>query len=437
MKFTPLFKISLVDKNLLFVLRGAGTSFVAKITGSVFGMLCGIIMARNYGADITGQVSLTLSATSMASLLGLLGVNVAILKFVQKEKSAAYSILKKTIVSTTIYSAVCSLLGIVFYLISQELDYNFRSNKDIVLLVIATVWLFSILNLVVAFLRSIGDIKAYSYTLALPSIIKFLLLSIGLIYIDSYQYPLYLVFIVPAIMLIAISIYIYKKYSIYNEVSALTKRTLFRVGSAMSLSEAMYLLIANIDIIMIGAMLGSFEAGIYSMSMGFIMMLSFVISALQAFAAPKFSELYHLNRIEELGVLAQKLSKIAFSVMLLPVLILLFFSENILVILYGETFGKGRFVLMIMSVVFLYKASAGLTGMYLNMTGRQTPQLIIACISCFINFLLNYFLIPLYGIDGAAISTGSAIIFMATLSAYYIKKKDNLSIFYIPIKRVK
>ncbi|MEL0615872.1 oligosaccharide flippase family protein [Cobetia marina] len=416
-----------IDIDLTLILKGAGFSFVAKLLTSILGLITGVVIARGYGPEITGLTALTISAISMLSLLGMLGSNVVLLKIIPAEKAAAYSIFRKAIINTIVQSMIFSF---VLYLLRNQLVGYYP--KDIVYSLIAGLIFFSVYSMTSCFFRATGDINAYTANQLIPSIIRFFSIVIAAYHIDSHYFPAYLSVSIPVLGAVVSCLYISIKYKGFNLKSHFGNIYMLKIGVVMFLSEAMYVIVSNIDLLMIGGVLGKDDAGIYSISTSFVMILLFLTTALQSFAAPKFAELYAENNIDRLNKLVKKISKISFSVTLVPAFILIIFSESILSFLYGEEFIRGSNVMILLAIAILIKSSCGLTDMFLNMTGGHQAQLFIALFSCAINVIGNYILIPYCGIIGAAIATSFSIFLWSIISVIYIYIKHGFIMMYLP-----
>jgi O-antigen/teichoic acid export membrane protein len=80
---------------------------------------------------------------------------------------------------------------------------------------------------------------------------------------------------------------------------------------------------------------------------------------------------------------------------------------------------------------------SGSVGFILNMTGKQNILQLTALISVVLNVTLNFMLIPMYGIGGAAISTAIAGILWNLLCVFYIFNKMGFTTMYIPFYEAK
>ena len=99
---------------------------------------------------------------------------------------------------------------------------------------------------------------------------------------------------------------------------------------------------------------------------------------------------------------------------------------------FGDEFASGFEVLCILSFARLVSALTGPAGTLLQMTGRQVIFMKVLFMGAIINIVANYFLIDIYGIIGAAISTGCSIVFWNLLMVYYVNKEFGFLTIYIP-----
>ena len=79
-----------------------------------------------------------------------------------------------------------------------------------------------------------------------------------------------------------------------------------------------------------------------------------------------------------------------------------------------------------------YSSICGSVGSILQMTGNQHLFQNILLVAAIVNVVLNYFLIPIYGIRGAAIASFICVVFWNTIMVLVVKKKFGFYSVYIP-----
>lgn len=170
----------------------------------------------------------------------------------------------------------------------------------------------------------------------------------------------------------------------------------------------------QIDIVMVGIYRPEEEVGLYKAVSQLAILVLFAFQAFNQVLQPFFARLYASGDNRKINSLLNKalLAILAFS---LPIIaIYAFFGKFILATFFGDYFESGSLVLVILSIGLVFKSFYGISATSLNMTGSESLVFIIGAVSVVMNIFLNFLLIPLYGIEGAASS--SAITFF-TLGA--------------------
>ena len=93
--------------------------------------------------------------------------------------------------------------------------------------------------------------------------------------------------------------------------------------------------------------------------------------------------------------------------------------------LFGSQYLEGALVLMILSFGYLIHAILFLGGSFLAALKHSRLQMTIVTLTGLLNIILNYHLIPIYGIMGSAIATSISFILWKTsevICAYIITK---------------
>jgi O-antigen/teichoic acid export membrane protein len=185
---------------------------------------------------------------------------------------------------------------------------------------------------------------------------------------------------------------------------AYAQRQWLKVSLPLLLIDGMQILLKRTDIIMIGAILGSDDAGIYSAASRISNFVVFALLAINAILAPMISELYHTGRGRELQRIII-LASWAIFVFTLVVSTILAVSGKFMLSLFGSDFTIAFVPLLILLTGQVVNALAGSVGLIMTMTSHQNQAGAIIAVSTAANITLNALLIPLFGLAGAAIST--------------------------------
>ncbi|TVM04151.1 MAG: flippase [Candidatus Brocadia sp. WS118] len=179
---------------------------------------------------------------------------------------------------------------------------------------------------------------------------------------------------------------------------------------------------AKTDIIMLGAIKGPQEAGIYSVANRGAELISFILIAINTALAPTVVNLFAAGEIKKLQKIITKSTRIIL-IFSLPIGLILIVFGHWFLLLFGESFTQGRTTLSILSAGQLVNATMGSVGLLLVMTGHERSVAIGVGISAALNVILNALLIPQWGTAGAAIATASSMIAWNILLAIWVYKK--------------
>ena len=181
------------------------------------------------------------------------------------------------------------------------------------------------------------------------------------------------------------------------------------------------------DILMLGFFKASEDVGLYRVAQRGAEIITFSLSAVNLAIAPTIAQLYAKGEIERLQKIISK-SMMVITIYSLPVgLILILGGKFILSFVFGDEFSDARYALAILSVSQIVNACVGPVILILNMTGHEKITLKGVAYTYILNILLNFLLIPLYGIVGAAIATGSCLAVLNIFFAIKVYKKLHIN----------
>jgi O-antigen/teichoic acid export membrane protein len=166
----------------------------------------------------------------------------------------------------------------------------------------------------------------------------------------------------------------------------------------------MQLVLSQTDVIMLGAMLDPQSAGIYAATARIAGFVTFGLMAINAIAAPMIAEYHSLSNRNELQRLLTLAARGAF-IFMVGVGAVLVIAGKFVLALFGNEFTHAYTALLILLAGETINAIAGSVGFLMTMTGHHVHAAIIFAGSAILNVLLNALLIPLFGVEGAAIAT--------------------------------
>jgi len=259
------------------------------------------------------------------------------------------------------------------------------------------------------------------------AIIFFLLLT-KFYNFDQFSAPVYAFTFAVVLVMIVSLLSIFKKFRGIQSKRIFTNKEIIRTSFPMMLSSSVLLLMAWSDTIMIGIFKAEVDVGIYNVALKLAMTTGIVLGAVNSIVAPKISETFNNDRMDEFRKLIKQSTRIIFF-STLPILIILFLFPEFLLSFFGTEFTIAKTTLLILLVGQVANAMSGSVGYILQMTGKEKVFQNILLLSLVCNVILNLLLIPSYGIEGAAIASAFSLLIWNLSSVYYIYKEYNVLTF--------
>ncbi|NET10334.1 MAG: flippase [Symploca sp. SIO2B6] len=185
-------------------------------------------------------------------------------------------------------------------------------------------------------------------------------------------------------------------------------------------------ILRQIDVIMVGSLIGAATAGIYNAAANTALWVSFILQTVNLVVAPAFTTLYTQKNIPGL----QKVVSIASLWILWPSLaiaLLLGVLAQPILGLFGHEFVAADWSLKILVIGQLTNALCGSVGNLMVMTGYQNKVLIVSSTCAFVNLILNAIAIPIWGMNGAALATAFTLILYNLWSSVLVMKNIGIT----------
>jgi len=413
--------------------RGGAIALGFKFLSVLIGYIFFWLLARWLGADGVGVFSTAWTILMIGTVLGKLGFDTSIVKFIAGSigKGNPHHVpqIYRTSISIVGGSAIIVAI-IIFFFAPQLSDLFFKSDKYIKLVRIigVTVIPLSILNINAESLKSLKNITGFSifqngsiYLLTL--LLLFIFSSKGL----NKQSSIYALSIAVAILLVLSFIMLNNNFktkihgkSGQNLYVFNFKKTL-RTSLPMLLTNSLFLIMSWMDILMLSAFKSEAEVGVYNTALKISSVIMMFLIAINTIALPKFAELYESGKFKNFERVVKQTTFLNFGLSF-PVFLLILVIPGFLLGIFGAEFTTGKNSLIILSVGQIFCAFSGSVIHVLNMTGKENAAKNILLFTAILNFVLNYWLVQKYGINGAAIATAISLITLNLMAEIVIYK---------------
>ncbi|KGK91257.1 hypothetical protein DP73_04645 [Desulfosporosinus sp. HMP52] len=421
------------------LVRGASQSLIIQVMGTGLAFILQVVLARILGVNNYGDYMYVLTWVNILVLVGKMGYDTATLKYMPKyEVDQNWGLLKgfllKSQKGVLIFSSVVTFSILLFAWFNVP---KFSSSLRVVFYIGSfLVPALALLQLYGARLRGLKKILVAQVPLQVIRPL-FIMVITGITYILLQRHLtswfVMTINLVSVLFALWLSIWAFSR-NLSPIIS--NAKPIFKVREWMSTAipllviSGMQLVMGQMDIIMLGILIGTDVAGIYSSAQRISTLVIFGLQAVNTMAAPMISELYSSGRIKELQRMVTLASWGIFAVTSIGSLVLIFLGSWILSI-FGQAFIIGYLPLIILLIGNIVNALCGSVGFILNMTGNQKISGGIIAGGLVINFLLNLWLIPKWSMTGASIATATTMIYWNIFMVIVVirKLKINPTIF--------
>lgn len=198
--------------------------------------------------------------------------------------------------------------------------------------------------------------------------------------------------------------------------------TWLAVAAPLVLMDGMLALMGHIDVLLVGAISGAQDVGLYYAATRVLALIAFVPFAVIAVIAPRFSRFNALNDHDGLAENARQAVTLSFWPSLVLAIVILA-TGPLLLGAFGEAFKAAYGVLAILVIAVVLRAAVAPAQTMLAMTGNHGVCVAILAAALVANMGLNLLLIPRAGIVGAAVATTIAVAFEIAVSVVVIKQR--------------
>ena len=210
-------------------------------------------------------------------------------------------------------------------------------------------------------------------------------------------------------------------------------KSLFAYGFWIFLISTGSLAFSYTDTIFIGYFMTNGDVGVYRTAFQFTSAAAFITAAIAPTLTPKISRWSKDNEWEKIVYPVSR--GITFGLILaVPVLFGgIFLADKLLYYFYGADFAAGAAACCILFAVQIVSVFTTFLGTALSASDHAKQSFYATATAAVVNIILNCILIPILGINGAAISTLISYSLNAVLIAYFLRRYISIRIEKRPI----
>ena len=386
----------------------------ANFVFALFGLAISVILARELGPLLKGELTLFLLVSSIVSLVMRFGLDTAIIRFIKKKGESFALVCHSIYLAVTI---IFSLLLLLFLATNYfEIISNFFDNQKYYYFLYLLIPLEVVGILIASYFLGSGQITKYSISIVSQPFVMLIMLIVLLVF--KIDFSLWNVIIFIVISFLTKSIYLVLEtrhlFALFGSYNLRKSLDLFRFGLKSHIGNVMDFFIIRTDILLISFFIGIEAVGIYS--------IAALAEKVNIISNSVGSAVLSKIKSSDDADLVNKVLRLTLPILLVIIFLTYISSEYFIIFLFGDSFQDAAqpFIILIIgfSILFISKPIKA----YLVVIDKPILLTQASTLSLAFNLSLNFLLIPIYGLKGAAVATAIANTVYVLFLLYYYKK---------------
>lgn len=380
----------------------------------VCGLGLNVLIGRFYGPAPLGLFNQIFALYIFASQLAVFGLHFSALKHVaqHRDESETARCAAVSAVLLTMGTATAVTLMSLFVAPLLPLAFDSPNIERAWLLVLPGLWFFSLNKTLLAVINAFSHMRAF----AVAQSARYLLLLGAVMACVGFNVPgewlSGTITCTEALLGLGLACYFPRMTGSIRLAGCKSwVRRHMDFGYRSFLSGTVIELNSRVDIILLGFYTDAYHIGVYSIAALFAEGVAQVYTMLRNIVNPMITRCIVNNRYDEFQTLRKKISRITWIVSVPCGVIAMFFYPVVVGRLVDNSeFGASVPVFAILTMALILSSGYQPFFMTLIQSGFPGLQTIFMAFILAVNVLGNTLLIPAYGIDGAAVATGSSAI---------------------------
>jgi len=423
------------EQSLKKIVKGSVIALIGLFLGKVLGYIY-VLIATRMGVKTFGLISLGIAVTSFLAAIASFGLESGILRYVsfyksrenlRKVKGIIYSSLLITIPASLIITTAVFIFSndiSLFFFKSQEFSLVLRIFS-------LTIPFFVLGNLFLCFTRAYQKVEYDIGTREVGERAARIFFTILFVSFGLNLFGASIAYLLSSIFLFLMSLYFMNKlFPLKNDIKPvyLTKELVY-FSLPVYFSVFLTMILSRVDTLMIAYFKDIASVGLYNVASPTASLIVIIPFSLLTIFLPIVTSLYAKNSMSHIRKLYTVLTKWVLMTAFPITLLLIFFSKQVIDIMFGKEYLSASLALIILSIGNLLLVLGSPSSLILNMY-KKTKIIFYSNFSLVVvDVILNYFFIPLYGINGAALATAISISVLTLIIIFFAVKSIKINPF--------
>jgi O-antigen/teichoic acid export membrane protein len=412
-------------------------SIVLRVLGviTLFGFT--IFLTHNYEAKIIGQFDFIKTFLFVVGSICVVGTDQSILYFygILKSENELNNLKKIYLKIIKLIFSFCCCFLLILITIGDKLITIFFNDTEIYSIILKSSFILFFYCITIFNTEVFRSINSIYIAELYRNTFKYLSVFVGSYILLNVKKEIYLVdtFLIGFVILAITSTFIIinrlnkscetQKNQILNV--DISYKNILKKSYPIAISSMSIFLLSSFDIFFLKKYYGNNYVAFYGIAVKILLVIALIINTVNVAVSTKISVSFFSKNIFELRKNVKNSARLIFALTLPLSVIIIIFATEILSI-FGSKYSISRIPLQILIIGQLLSSFFGNAAVYLNMTGRQTVFQNVLLLAVIINFFLNLFLVPQFGMIGASISFVTSTLFWNIITTIIVYKKDKI-----------
>ncbi len=203
-------------------------------------------------------------------------------------------------------------------------------------------------------------------------------------------------------------------------------RALLRIGLPLLVSTISFFILSQADVWILGIYSTEDEVALYGASQRLMKITAMTLIVMNEVVSPIIVELNTKKQYFKMQKILQNLAFVAIIPALLTLFIFLSFGQEVMSIVYGEYYGGGALLLVILSIGQLFNAFTGSCGLTLGMTGHHDWVMYSSIVTGLIAVVGCLLVVQDYGVEGIATVMAASLAMQNITMLIIVRYKYNI-----------
>lgn len=407
-------------------------NLLGGVTGSVVSLVLAAVVGRHLGTTGAGTYFLVVAVFMIVSNVAELGADTGLVRFISSARATGRDEEIRWLIRTAVAPvllvglAVVAVAGVV---VRSQPDLFPELSRTFIVAVATVAVLSSLTAVVLAVVRGFGDVVVYPLLqnvavplLRLGGIVAVLAAGFGVTSVlAAWMAPVPIILLAAAI----VAVRLLRRAGMGREpLSAaqrlVVSREFWTFSAARGLTAGIEILLEWADVLIVGALASPTAAGIYAVATRCARGGEVVQQAARIAIGPTISAALARHEHETVRTIYGLVTAAMIWVAWPFYFVLAIFGSSVLAI-FGTGFPDGAVALAILALAMGVATAAGAVQTILLMGGRGSWQLADKSSVLVLNLALDFVLVPMWGIRGAALAWAVAILIDTGLVVWQVQ----------------